>query len=137
MPNDKNNPPLNLDLIQMVQQARMEHDKEAIPSKMTGIYWIECKRPEGDYPALTARTGEWRFTCELSEVDALWLKIKAATVAAKLGHKSKVSTISPNADAQTRLICVRTYDADDSADVERVRLSLIELGISEMQYQRD
>jgi hypothetical protein len=137
MPDNKNPDPLNLDLIQMVQKARMMHDNEAIPSKMTGIYWIECKRKEGDYPDITPRTGEWRILTSLAEVDALWLKIKEATEAGKLGYKSKVSTLSPDRDSSHRLICVRTYDADDSADVERIRQALESLGFSELTYQRD
>lgn len=137
MPEKKNGNPLNLDLIQMVQRARMMHDNEALPSQMTGIYWIEAKRPEGDYPALTPRTGEWRITTSKAEVDALWLKIREATESGKLGYKSKVSTISPDGDADHRLICVRTYDAEDSADVERIRLALEAMGIQGMQYQRD
>jgi hypothetical protein len=137
MPDDKKPDPLNLDLIRMVQQARMMHDKEAIPSKMTGIYWIECKREESDYPEMTPRTGEWRILTTLAEVDAIWLKIKAATEAGKLGYKSKVSTISTDGEPSHRLICVRTYDADDSADVERVRFSLEDLGFTGMTYQRD
>ena len=28
----------NLDLIQMVQQARMLHDREAVPSSMNAVY---------------------------------------------------------------------------------------------------
>lgn len=137
MPNDKKGDPLNLDLIRMVQQARMMHDNEAVPSKITGIYWIECKRNEGDYPAITPRTGEWRIFTTLAEVDAHWLKIKEATEAGKLGYKSKVSTLSPDGDASRRLICVRTYDADNNADVERIRLALESLGFSELVYQRD
>jgi hypothetical protein len=135
MPKDNKGDPLNLDLIRMVQKARMMHDNEAIPSKMTGIYWIECKREEN--PSITPRTGEFRIVSTLAEVDALWVKIKEATESGKLGYKSKVSSISPDADSSHRLICVRTYDAEDSADVERIRLALEGLGLSEMVYQRD
>jgi hypothetical protein len=135
MPNDNKGDPHNLDIIRMVQKARMMHDKEAVPSKMTGIYWIECKREE--HPTITPRTGEFRVTTTLAEVDALWAKIKEATETGKLGYKSKVSTVSPDKDANHRLICVRSYDADDSADVERIRLALEGMGLSEMVYQRD
>jgi hypothetical protein len=137
MPNDKKGDPLNLDLIRMVQNARMMHDNETLPSKVSGVYWIECKRKEGDYPAITPRTGEWRIITTLAEVDAVWLKIKAATEAGDLGYKSKVSSISPDKDANHRLICVRTYDADDKEDVERVQQALRAIGIEALDYKRD
>lgn len=38
----KNEKP-NLDLIGMVQQARMQHDAGAAPSQMDAVYWIEAK----------------------------------------------------------------------------------------------
>jgi hypothetical protein len=135
--NDKKGDPLNMDLIRMVQNARMMHDNETLPSKISGVYWLECKRKEGDYPAITPRTGEWRLITTLAEVDAVWLKIRAATEAGELGYKSKVSSISPDSDADHRLICVRTYDADDTADVERVQQALIKLGFEGLEYKRD
>ena len=48
---------LNLDLIQMVQNARMLHDESAVPSTLPAVYWIEAKRPPGDCPAPTAYAG--------------------------------------------------------------------------------
>jgi len=130
----------NLDLINMVQQARMMHDSQATPSQVSAVYWIEAKRPEGDYPAPTPRTGEWRIPITVDQVDALWETIKTATEAGKLGYKSKVSTkpAKGQADINARVICVRTVDADDQVDVERVYDALFALGITiEMTYQRD
>ena len=34
---------LDLDLIQMVQNARMLHDASAKPSQIKAVYWIEAK----------------------------------------------------------------------------------------------
>lgn len=130
----------DLDLINMVQQARMMHDSQAQPSQVSAVYWIEAKRKSGDYPAPTPRMGEWRIPVMVVEVDALWEKIKTATEVGKLGHKSKVSTkpAKGQADINARVICVRTVDADDLADVERVRAALVDLGITtDMTYQRD
>ena len=47
----------NLDLIQMVQRARMLHDETAVPSDMTAVYWIEAKRRDGDTPGPTSTGG--------------------------------------------------------------------------------
>lgn len=121
----------NLDLIGMVQLGRMAHDAQTMPSKVGGVYWIEAKR-QTDGPAPTPRAGQWVITTRLSEVDALWARVKAATEAGQLGYKSKVST-APRAgsiDLDSRVICVVTADADDLADVARVREALRALGIS-------
>ncbi len=137
---DSNNPPPNLDLIRMVQAARMQHDREALPSQAGGVYWIEAKRQTGDYPAPTPRSGQWVVETTLQDVDALWLKVRQATEAGHLGHKSKVSTAAGpgQRDPNARLICVRTYDGDDTADVARVRAALRSSGIEgEWRYEKD
>ena len=139
MTDPKNSLP-DLDLIRMVQEARMQHDSEALPSKAGGVYWIEAKRKLGDYPAPTPRSGQWVIPTTLQDVDALWLKIKQATEAGKLGHKSKVSTAAGpgQADSEARLICVRTYDSADESDVQRVLNALRELGIEgDLRYEKD
>ncbi len=43
----------NLDLIRMVQQARMAHDAQAKPSQVAAVYWIEAKPLAEDSPAPT------------------------------------------------------------------------------------
>jgi Domain of unknown function (DUF1917) len=127
----------NLDLIQMVQKARMAHDRAAIPSAVSAVYWIESK-PLVDVQPPTARAGEWVIATTLADVDALWSRIKAATEKGELGYKSKVST-SPakgQADPAARVIVVRTRDADDAADVTRVEGVLRGIGITTMRYER-
>lgn len=120
----------NLDLIQMVQRARMMHDAEARPSAVGGVYWIESK-PQTAIAPPTERAGSWCVTTPLAQVDAVWERIKQATEAGKLGYKSKVSTApSPGqTSVDTCMILVCTYDAADTADVERVRQALHEIGI--------
>ena len=126
----------NLNLINLVQQARMQHDADATPSQVSGVYWIEAKRPTPS--DVTPHTGYWRIQTTLDAVDALWAKIKAATEAGQLGYKSKVATASRDGQINSRVIHILTYDADDAADVERVRMVLEALGITgEMTYHRD
>lgn len=128
----------DLDLIALIQRARLQHDDDTIPSQVAGMYWIEAKREtEGDAP--TPRAGRWIITTTAPEVDALWAKIKDATKAGRLGYKSKVSTAAREMglDKNDRVIHVVTCDADDTADVERVRRALRELGVDEnLHYQR-
>ena len=139
MSDDYKPQPPNLDLIHMVQNARMLHDDEAVPSQVSSVYWIECKR-QVDGPAPTARCGEFRVMTRVQDVDELWARIKMATHAGELGYKSKVSTRSA-ADKQhpdARLICVRTYDAGDSPGLARIEAKLRDLGIDgELPYVRD
>ncbi len=127
----------NLDLIQMVQRARMQHDREAQPSEVSGVYWIESK-PLADTPPPTAQAGEWLIETTVSAVDALWARVKAATEAGELGYKSKVSTVPAKhqAEADARVIVARTRDADDAADVTRVEARLRALGIIPTRYER-
>lgn len=135
----KDNQP-NLDLINMVQNARMMHDQTARPSDYSAVYWIEAKREQGDYPAPTANAGEWRIRLSVDKLDAVWETVKEATVAGELGYKSKVSTrpAAGQANPDERLICVRTYNADDAEDVERVHRVLIGLRVGgDMVYVGD
>ena len=139
MPKDNQPNDLNLDLIQKVQSARMLHDATARPSELAAVYWIEAKRREGDYPAPTAKAGEWRIGLTVQNVDRIWERVKALTVAGKLGYKSKVSTApaTGQADPDARLLCVRTYDVRDQADVARVKAALLGIGLSDMDYVPD
>lgn len=119
--------PAKLDLIQMVQRARMQHDADAKPSQTQINYWIETKRlTQGTAP--TANTGQWVLVCTHNQVDDLWALIKTATEQGKFGYKSKVAVISRQ-DPAGCVIYVRTYDADDLEDRARVYRALRDLGI--------
>lgn len=125
----------SLDLIQMVQRARMLHDRSARPSDYSSVYWIEAKR-QADGPAPTANAGEWRATLPAAEVDAVWERVKTLTAQGALGYKSKVSTQGP-VSRDERMLCARTYDAGDRADVERVGAALRALGLRGLAYVAD
>ncbi|MCY4145087.1 MAG: DUF1917 domain-containing protein [Chloroflexi bacterium] len=130
---------INLALITMVQDARMLHDKAALPSDYAAVYWIEAKRPAGDCPAPTANAGEWRVSLRADEVDTAWQRVKAATVAGELGYKSKVSTrpAAGQAHPDQRMLCVRTGDADDVQAVARVKAVLLAMGLRSLVYVPD
>lgn len=135
--NDEKKAPQDpLDLIQMVQQARRMQDEQTRPSQMHAAYWIEAWPRQRVKP--TPRSGEWLIETDLAAVDALWLRVREATEAGQLGIKSKVSCASPDPQQpDKRLICVRTYDADDEADLGRVQAALQALAITPLRYQRD
>ena len=116
--------PLDLDLIGMVQQARIAHEAEAAPSQVASLYWLEA-RDGGQNPPATERAGCWSLLTTLASIDAQWNVIKKATEAGQLGYKAKTSG---RGHATERVIQVMTYDAGDAADVARVRAALDALG---------
>lgn len=132
------NPKPDLDLIQRVQQARMMHDAAAKPSDISGVYWIEAKPQQAAAPP-TARAGNWLIATDRMTVDALWELIRQATHDGRLGYKAKVSTAPGpgQANPDARMIVVCTYDAQDTADVQRVRAALRDLRIPDdvLQYR--
>jgi hypothetical protein len=122
-------PKHDMDLIEMVQRARMKNDDQAQPSQISAVYWIEAKAPN---PQLTPRAGALVIATQVNSVDDLWAQVKAATEAGDLGYKAKVST-APGRDqgmASDRLIHVRVADGTDAADLQRVRAKLHQLGIT-------
>jgi len=136
MADDNNAPKLDLDLIQMVQRARMMNDNDAQPSQVSAVYWIEAKAPN---PNPTPRAGKWIVPTTVDVVDALWEKVKEATENGELGYKAKVSTAPGKEQGRSdgRLIHVRVADSDDTAEVERVRVVLAALGAADLRYERD
>ena len=62
----------NLDLINMVQQARMMHDNEATPSEVSAVYWIETKDQSGKAKAPTPRSGQWMLELDVTQVDSAY-----------------------------------------------------------------
>ena len=124
MPDD----PIDLSLIQMVQRARLAHDADALPSQISAVYWIEVK-PQTPGPGPTQRAGRFVLHIPTQQADALWERLRTATRAGQLGYKSKVATAS-RTDDDTRIVHVLIADADDAAEVVRVRAALHALGFS-------
>jgi hypothetical protein len=111
----------DLDLIRMVQRARMQHDAQAKPSEVAGVYWIEARCETLECPGPTPRAGQWVLNTTVDLVDELWEAIREATVDGKLGYKAKVTTAprsGKGGDSRTIVVC--TYDSSDTQDVQRI-----------------
>jgi hypothetical protein len=128
---------LDLDLIHRVQQARRQFDAGAQPSQVGSVYWIEAHRETEGAPP-TVRAGQWVLVTDVASVDAVWEQIRQATREGRLGYKSKVTTAPRElgTNRADRLICVVTADAEDAADVERVRTALADLNLPPLRYER-
>jgi len=111
-------------------------------SHVFDAFWIHAERRDRrSYPDHTERGGKWMLFINTSEIDAWWSKIKVATEDGLLGSSAKVATMKPNSNAtraDTRVVCVDTYDVTDEADCTRVREALRNLGITrKIPYKTD
>ncbi len=113
-----------LDLIDLVQRARMAHDDQAKPSQIRGAYWLEAKAPPGLWPGPTRRAAEFHAGADLAEVDALWETLRAATQAGRLGYKAKVATAAREAAPDRRELRVLVADRADETEVARLQAEL-------------
>lgn len=112
-----------------------------VPSKTTQTYWIILDAP-GTNPGATEEelAGKWLVFSEPDLADALWKKIRDATMAGKLGISTKVSTAKPNPDSRDtrRVIYVYTPDWQDEAGIMKIREELRVLGVEErIGYKRN
>jgi hypothetical protein len=80
----------------------------------------------------TPRAGVFVIETDAAHVDAVWAQVKEATRTGALGYKSKVSTASRTRgkDQDDRVVHVLVADAEDEADVARVRTALDALGMT-------
>ena len=111
------------------------------PSKTTQTYWIVQDAP-GSAPEATEdeNAGKWLIFQEPDQVDAVWKKVRDATVALELGISAKISTAKPNPDSRDarKVIYVYTKNWADEPDVMRVREKLRELGfVDRIGYKRN
>lgn len=111
------------------------------PSQVTDEYWLFAERNQGTYPSHSKNGGKWLIFVPVERVDQMWLKIKSATEAGKLGEMSKVATAKDNPNAinsSIKVICVYTYDWVDEKDVMRIREELRQLGVTrKIPYKAD
>jgi Domain of unknown function (DUF1917) len=120
--------------------ARSGSADSAKPSKEQKGFFIEASVPV-QYPRHTERGGKWLLFVDRERVDEVWQKVCDALAAGRLGDCAKVSTARPNpnsTDSRKHVICVYTYDSEDSEDVMRIRASLRKLGfVSPIAYKTD
>ncbi len=104
---------------------------DGLPTRETKERWIYAFRKVGEYPKSTERSGKWLIWLSAGTIDRYWQEIKEAVEQGRLEDLAKVSTAaSPDVQqGKPYVICVYTYDYEDSEDVMRVRQALRELGI--------
>lgn len=89
------------------------------------------------------KSGKWLVFVNQENVDEVWMNIRKATEAGRLGISSKVSTAKPSPLSsdparRTHVICVYTHDWTNRADVMGVREELRKLGITnKIPYKSD
>lgn len=122
-----------------VSASRKSSQTECYPSSCTSVPWIHAAGPGQPKPTLCS--GKWLIFCPTTEVDPTWDLIRQATEGGLLGFASKVSTAHPGTighTSETRIICVYTYDYEDTTDVRRIRSALRDLGITQkIPYKAD
>ncbi|MFA4850104.1 MAG: putative phosphothreonine lyase domain-containing protein [Methanoregula sp.] len=112
-----------------------------VPTKTSQMYWIVQDAPGSAPEAIEdENAGKWLIFQDPDAVDAVWKKVRDATVALELGISAKVSTAKPNPDSRDnrKVVYVYTKDWADEADVLRVREKLRELGfVDRIGYKRN
>ncbi len=100
--------------------------------------WAFRSKKAGSYPDHAERGGKWLIFVSENNAEVVWKKISDATIRGLLGSTAKMSTSAASAGKSGRVICVYTYDYEDSADVNRVRAALRELGVTgKIPYKAD
>jgi len=121
--------------------AMIAAGESVTPSKTTQTYWIVQDAPGSAPEAIEDEAaGKWLIFQEPEQVDAVWIKVRDATVALTLGISAKVSTAKPNPASRDsrKVIYVYTKDWADEPDVMRVRERLRELGfVDRIGYKRN
>ena len=119
---------------------------DGLPSQVVEDFWImvhaeePLRKPPGPPSRLPkegmrrlAPGGKWLLFVDRINIDEVWAKIVPAVKQGRLGHRAKVATARPNPNARranTHVICIYTDDAEDRADVLRVREELRRLGFA-------
>ena len=119
----------------------MQEPNYGTPSTAEDSSWLTAKRKKGKYPPHSSWGGKWLVFTTTKYADELWNRIAFATEEGLLGGSSKVSTAMQtrrSRDADSRVICVYTYDWCDEDDVKRVREQLRALGVTRsIPYKAD
>jgi hypothetical protein len=114
------------------------NSKSPKPSTFTDGAYLASVNPTAP-PHDTNLGGKWLLYVDRANVDEVWEKILTALHEGRLGPSAKVSTAADNPLSHRKdkhVICVFTVNADDEADVRRVRSELRELGfIARISYK--
>lgn len=112
-----------------------------IPSRTTRMYWIVQDSPFFSPEKFDDdKGGKWLIFTEKEEVDDLWVKIRDATTAGRLGISARVSTAknNPKSRDDRAVIYVNTADWENEDEVMQIRETLRELGIEQrIGYKRN
>ncbi len=118
----------------------MDRD-DRIPTEVSDVFWVLAFNEKANYHVKRGNSGKWLIFEHVSEIDAMWIKVREATRLGKLGGSSKTSTIKPNpnaSDLNYKVICVYTSDFDDKADLKRIEENIRSLGIeNKLIYKLD
>src|SRR5258708_1037982 len=122
--------------------ARQKKTTPPLPTEVYDDYWIRTERVDTyNYPQPTERCGKWMIYAHVSEVDHVWTTIRSAVIGGLLGSSAKVATMKPNPNAikpDEKVICIYTYDSEDTDDVLRILTSLREdLGILHKAFYKE
>ncbi len=111
------------------------------PSCTTQMYWVIVDAPDTEPRQIEDElAGKWLIFIPPENVDAVWRRIRDATVAGDLGISAKVSTSKENPDSRDtrKVIYVYTADWRDEDDVMRVRERLRGMGVTDrIGYKRN
>lgn len=108
---------------------------------MADGYWMYAQRKAGEYPEHSSRGGKWLIFVSSYNLAKVWTKIKIAVEEGRLGDMAKATGAMRNSHSQnsnTKVICVYTYDWEDTQDVKRIREELRKIGIiRKISYKTD
>lgn len=106
--------------------------QDGLPTQMEERGWIHVFSERDTYPeAHETRSGKWLIWLSPSVIDCFWIRIREAVKQGRLGDEAKVLTAgsAKGRDHVSYVICVYTYDYEDTQDVMRIREELRRIGI--------
>lgn len=105
---------------------------DTLPTQEKRDGWVYAFCEKSDYPKHAERCGKWLIYFLSKDIDVNWQRIKQAVEQGLLGSQAKVSTSASQRVKRSdqHVICVFTYDYEDSTDVRRIRQVLHDLGIT-------
>jgi len=119
--------------------SAQQDNRILIPSKTNDRVWIRIVL-NNSYPEPTSKSGKWLIFGTQKETDDYWNKVKKALIENKLGNDAKVATSckKPEYGKDSKVICVYTYNYEDTKDTMRIREALRDIGfIWNLPYKSD